>query len=125
MNLNQVTLPATNLAESIGFYERLGLRLIVRNETYARFELPDGDATLSLYLVEGPANNSAAIHVCFECDDLDDRFHALVAQGVAFDSAPQDQPWLWREAWLHDPAGNEICLYRAGDNRKYPPWRIG
>jgi hydroxymethylpyrimidine/phosphomethylpyrimidine kinase len=34
------------------------------------------------------------------------------------------QRWLWREAWLRDPAGNSICLYHAGDNRRFPPWRI-
>jgi hydroxymethylpyrimidine/phosphomethylpyrimidine kinase len=35
-----------------------------------------------------------------------------------------DQRWLWREAWLKDPAGNEICIYHAGENRRLPPWRI-
>jgi hypothetical protein len=38
---------------------------------------------------------------------------------------PADRSWLWREAILIDPAGNRICLYRAGENRKYPPWRTG
>jgi hydroxymethylpyrimidine/phosphomethylpyrimidine kinase len=33
-------------------------------------------------------------------------------------------PWLWREARLRDPSGNEICLYHAGANRRFPPWRI-
>ena len=37
---------------------------------------------------------------------------------------PRDQPWLWREAYLRDPAGNLICLYHAGENRRNPPWRI-
>jgi hypothetical protein len=23
------------------------------------------------------------------------------------------------------PTGNGPCLYRAGDNRRYPPWRVG
>ena len=49
MNLNQVTLPALELAPAIAFYRRLGLRLIVEDlPHYARFECPDGESTLSL-----------------------------------------------------------------------------
>jgi len=25
---------------------------------------------------------------------------------------------------LSDPAGNTICLYQAGEMRRFPPWRI-
>jgi predicted enzyme related to lactoylglutathione lyase len=62
--------------------------------------------------------------VYFECDDLDARVRELAARGIRIDAQPQDQPWLWREAYLRDPAGNRICLYHAGKNRKNPPWRI-
>jgi hypothetical protein len=41
-----------------------------------------------------------------------------------FDSGPEDQSWLWREAWLRDPAGNRLYLFFAGENRRFPPWRI-
>ena len=126
MNLNQVTVPAFDLAASIAFYETLGLRLIVRSETYARFECPDGDATFSLAKRETPVPaDSEGVHVYFECEDLDARVAALKARGLAFDQDPQDMRWLWREAWLPDPAGNLICLYHAGKNRKTPPWRTG
>jgi hydroxymethylpyrimidine/phosphomethylpyrimidine kinase len=27
-------------------------------------------------------------------------------------------------AWLRDPAGNQLCLFRAGENRRNPPWRL-
>lgn len=124
MRLNQVTVPTRDLERSVAFYQTLGLKLIVRNDHYARFELPDGDATLSLELthdVQGAANGP---HVYFECDDLDARVAALKAQGIAFDSDPADQRWLWREAWLTDPAGVKLCLYYAGDNRRNPPWRL-
>ncbi|HKP24250.1 MAG TPA: VOC family protein [Dongiaceae bacterium] len=126
MNLNQVTAPAHDLAASIAFYEMLGLKLIVRADHYARFECPDGDATFSLALRDTPSlPDREGIHVYFECDDLDERVAALKKHGVGFESDPVDQRWLWREAWLTDPAGNLICLYRAGQNRKQPPWRIG
>ena len=44
--------------------------------------------------------------------------------GVTFDQLPTDQPWLWREARLTDPSGNAVCLYQAGENRRFPPWRL-
>lgn len=124
MNLNQVTVPADDMAASVAFYEALGLILIVRADHYARFECPDGDATFSLALREVPPPAGEGIHVYFECDDLDHRVAALKRRGIAFASDPAEQPWLWREARLFDPAGNEICLYWAGKNRKDPPWRI-
>jgi catechol 2,3-dioxygenase-like lactoylglutathione lyase family enzyme len=125
VNLNQVTLPAVNIAESKRFYQLLGLRLIVDAPDYARFEFPDGDSTLSISLSEGPsASGSESVHVYFECDDLDDRIAELQARGVAFEEGPEDKRWLWREAWLKDPSDNLICLYNAGLNRKNPPWRV-
>jgi catechol 2,3-dioxygenase-like lactoylglutathione lyase family enzyme len=70
MNLNQVTLPSTDIARGTSFYRRLGFTLIVNNPpTYVRFECPEGGATFSLHLVEevpGPG-----VMVYFECGDLD------------------------------------------------------
>lgn len=124
MRLNQVTVPALDLARSIAFYELLGLRLIVRDGHYARFELPEGDSTFSLHLSPAPAGPNAPT-IYFECDDLDGVHRSLAGKGVSFDLPPTDQPWLWREAHLRDPAGNALILYRAGTNRTHPPWRIG
>jgi hydroxymethylpyrimidine/phosphomethylpyrimidine kinase len=36
----------------------------------------------------------------------------------------EDKRWLWREAWLEDSAGNKVCLYFTGQNRRFPPWRL-
>ena len=47
------------------------------------------------------------------------------SKGIVFDGGPEDKSWRWREAWLSDPAGNRLCLYFAGDIRRFPPWRIG
>ncbi|MBX3431622.1 MAG: VOC family protein [Hyphomonadaceae bacterium] len=126
MRLNQVTAPATDLEASIAFYERLGLRLIVKSPHYARFESPDGEATFSLHIAEGPIPRENAPHIYFEVADaeLDTEVARLKAAGVSFEREPVMQTWLWREAWLRDPAGNAICLYHAGDNRRFPPWRI-
>jgi len=125
MNLNQVSLPAHDIARSIMFYETLGLKLIVRSDDYARFELPQGDATLSLYLTKADPSHAPAIHIYLECADVDQRVRELRAHGVEFSGEATDQVWLWCEAWLNDPARNEICLYHVGANRKNPPSRIG
>ncbi len=50
MDLNQITVPVADVEESIDFYEKLGLKLIVKAlPDYARFECPEGDATFSLH----------------------------------------------------------------------------
>lgn len=123
MQLNQVTLATIDLPKAVDFYSRLGLKQIVASEHYARFELPDGDATLSLHVVDTLALSQTVIYL--ECERLDDKVRELQAAGVRFDSQPEDQRWLWREARLRDPDGNRLCLYHAGENRKRPPWRIG
>lgn len=40
MRLNQVTMPRTNVAESVEFYTKLGLIQIVASDHYARFVCP-------------------------------------------------------------------------------------
>ena len=75
MNLNQVTLPASDMAESTAFYRRMGFLQIVDTPHYARFESIDGDATFSLSLEDGVAG--AAV-IYFEHEDLDE----LVAAGL-------------------------------------------
>jgi hypothetical protein len=55
---------------------------------------------------------------------VDFEVRRLRLAGVHIDQEPQKQRWLWYESWLRDPAGNAVCLYRAGQNRRYPPWRV-
>ncbi|QIG81609.1 bifunctional hydroxymethylpyrimidine kinase/phosphomethylpyrimidine kinase [Stakelama tenebrarum] len=119
--LNQVTVPATDFAASERFYRLLGLRQIVRAQPrYARFET-EGGATFSIEAAEEIDGRPV---VYFECGDIDMTVSYLKAQGLAFDTAPTDQRWGWREARLTDPSGNAVCLYQAGEMRRFPPWRI-
>ena len=121
MNLNQVTLPVSDVERSAAFYRLMGFTQIVDAPHYARFECPDGDATFSLHSAEG---GGTGVVVYFECDDLDERVAELEERGFEFRQPPRDESWLWREARLLDPDGNELCLYRAGENRRFPPWRV-
>ncbi|MFN3726549.1 MAG: bifunctional hydroxymethylpyrimidine kinase/phosphomethylpyrimidine kinase [Allosphingosinicella sp.] len=119
--LNQITLPCSDFEATRDFYRTLGLTLIVENAPdYARFEAPGG-ATLSISRSD-EAPSGATIY--FECDDLDEEVQRLSREGLGFEHGPMNQPWLWREARLLDPSGNVVCLYRAGEARRYPPWRI-
>ncbi len=124
MNLNQVTVPSLDLEQSIPFYEKLGLELIVRSlPHYARFVCPDGNATFSLHQVaQLPAGEG--VWVYFECDELDAYVAKLAGRGIILEEMPVDQPWLWREARLKDPDGNQLILFHAGKNRLDPPWRL-
>jgi predicted enzyme related to lactoylglutathione lyase len=122
MRLNQVTVTLPDLESGWQFYRALGLVPIVdARPRYARFQCPDGDSSFSLHLGEAGGGGTT---VYFECDDLDKRVAALQAAGISIASGPEDKPWLWREAELFDPGGNRVLLYRAGENRLNPPWRL-
>ncbi|MBN8553574.1 MAG: hypothetical protein J0L52_11860 [Caulobacterales bacterium] len=54
MNLNQVTVEASDIGRAVDFYTRLGLELIVLSDHYARLLCPGG-ATFSVHLSEAPA----------------------------------------------------------------------
>jgi catechol 2,3-dioxygenase-like lactoylglutathione lyase family enzyme len=124
MQLNQVTVPALDIEKSIDFYRGLGLHLIVKAlPHYARFECADGGSTFSLHQVDSVASDSGVV-VYFECADLDVKVQGLQEQGYVFSQLPKDERWLWHEARLTDPSNNLICLYWAGENRRFPPWRL-
>ena len=124
MRLNHVTLLVSDVEASVDFYRRLGLTQIVANyPDYARFVLPEGDATLSVYRVgRSPSDPSVNLH--FEVDDVGATVRELERAGFEFACPPVDQPFLWREAILVDPDGHRIFIYHAGENRLNPPWRI-
>jgi hydroxymethylpyrimidine/phosphomethylpyrimidine kinase len=121
-SLNHVTVGCRDYAASVNFYQALGLSLIVDSPSkgYARFEAPNGVA-FSIYQHDDIATSTI---IYFESKRLDAWVTELVSQGYAFEQLPQDESWGWREARLLDPAGNIVCLYKAGENRRYPAWRI-
>ncbi|MFK7732214.1 MAG: VOC family protein [Pseudomonadales bacterium] len=122
MNLNQVTLPVSNMTEACEFYLRMGFLQIVDTPHYARFECRDGGSSFSLSLTEELFNNGAIIY--FEHEQLDDWVDQLLAKDFQFEQLPTDMRYNWREAILIDPSGNKIKLYWAGDDRLNPPWRV-
>ncbi|RRQ52292.1 bifunctional hydroxymethylpyrimidine kinase/phosphomethylpyrimidine kinase [Sphingorhabdus wooponensis] len=121
-SLNHVTMGCRDYAASVNFYMALGLQRIVDSPSngYARFEAPNG-VTFSIHQSDDVA---ASTIIYFESKRLDAWVTALASQGFAFEQLPQDESWGWREARLLDPAGNIVCLYKAGENRRYSAWRI-
>lgn len=126
MNLNQVTMASQNIEESVDFYVRLGFEIVVLAPHYARFLCPDGSSSFSVHLVDFHKTSSATV-VYFEFESveaLEQKVSALGSAGLVFSSPVTAQSWLWTEARLNDPSGNEICLYYGGENRLNPPWRF-
>lgn len=121
-SLNQVTVGSRDYAASVDFYCALGLQQIVDSPSngYARFEAPNG-VTLSIHASD---DNTTSTVIYFESKRLDAWVTELSSQGYAFEQMPQDEDWGWREARLLDPSGNMVCLYKAGENRRYPAWRM-
>lgn len=112
-----------NFHESIDYYLKLGLRLIVSDkDRYARFELPSGSATFSILLAEQPKVGDTILY--FEVEDVDATYAKLCDQGIAFDTEPTDQPYRWRTAHFRDPTGHKLALFHAGNDRRFPPWRL-
>lgn len=125
--LNQIIVPAKDYGKSARFYHQLGLKMIVDSpeNRYARFEAANG-VTLSVHGEDDATDGSGAgdVMVYLESGALDAWVAWLMQRGIRFDQMPTDEEWGWREAWLTDPAGNQICLYQAGEYRRFPPWRI-
>ena len=124
MNLNQITVPSLDLNASIEFYSKLGLHLIVEAlPRYARFECPVGRSSFSVHLVE-KLPEGEGIWIYFELEDLYKKVAELLEKGIQMEEMPLDRSWMWREARLKDPDGNQIILFHAGINRLNPPWRV-
>ena len=120
--LNQVTVGASDYSASVAFYKTLGLTQIVDSPDngYARFEAANG-TTFSIYADTATPSQTV---VYFEHFRLGAYCEQLVKAGLTFDQLPKLESWGWTEARLRDPHGNAICLYSAGENRRFPPWRI-
>ena len=124
MNLNQITVPSKDVPKAIEFYKKLGLELIVHtHDRYARFECNVGDVTFSIHHSEDVPKGEGVL-IYFEVKDVAETVSELAKKDIEIDRMPEDKSWLWKEARLKDPDGNQIIIYHAGENRKNPPWRI-
>jgi len=127
IKLNQVTLGAKDMVASVAFYEKLGLTVIVDSAPrYVRFEFPRSDNgepdTLSLHAVDDDwrvLDDGALIYL-----EVDDVAGFLEAADIEPITKPELKSYLWTEADIVDPSGNRIRIFNAGENRRFPPWRV-
>ncbi len=127
LSLNQITLSAFDMAESMAFYQKLGLTLIVDSAPrYVRFEFPEDENghadTLSLHAApEGWEAQNGDPLIYFEVEDV---AKFLAHCGISPEATPEAKSYLWTEADILDPSGNRIRIFNAGQNRRFPPWRV-
>ena len=115
------------MAASVLFYEKLGLKRIVDSAPrYVRFEFPDDgqgtQATLSLHSAQTDFTPTPDVPlIYFEVDDVE---VFLAEKDLKPLTTPEMKSYRWFEADIEDPSGNRIRLFTAGENRRFPPWRI-
>lgn len=124
LDLNQITLPTTQMENTAAFYQLLGCVLIVDSiPRYCRFKAPAGNTTFSLHRSETPPTPPGMV-LYFECENLEEQVALLESKGVVFNEPITDKDWGWTEATTQDPDGHQIILYRAGEYRLNPPWKV-
>src|SRR5262245_2144278 len=119
---NHAMIYTTRLGRALAFYrDALGFRVVDEYPgAYARMRSPRGDTTIALHVLDRGQKMKAAtegLRLYFEVRDLDPFCRWLARKGVKFRQMPRDMPWGWRHAYLRDPDGHEISLYRAGRAR--------
>ena len=83
MILNQITIPSLDVNKATEFYQKLGLHLIVdAKPRYVSFELPDGDATFSIHVVDELPKGDG-ISVYFQEENLDNYVEQLLKKGFS------------------------------------------
>lgn len=105
------TLPVSDMARAIRFYETAGFEVEPYDEGFAFVELSDQSAFyLNLNPVVDPTTNGAGCYIVVQ--DVDGWHDRLVAAGLAV-TAVEDMPWGMHEFTLSDPSGNHIRVGRS------------
>ena len=114
----------TDMARSLAFYRRLGLRIPEDSdrEPHVEATLPGGlriawdtvDTVRSFDASYEPPRGGHRMGVAFLCDDpaeVDRVYAELMADGVEGHLPPFDAFWGQRYATVHDPDGNPVDLF--------------
>ena len=112
----------TALEPAVRFYaEVLGQRCTKRTEHWAQFDC--GSLRLGLYDraamaraldtgVEELGSSPGAVELAFEVDDVDAAWEGALQAGAQGWRPPVDRPWGERTAYLRDPDGGLVELFR-------------
>jgi catechol 2,3-dioxygenase-like lactoylglutathione lyase family enzyme len=109
-SLSHLFVHVRDLPEARRFYvDRLGLELLVEEPGYIRIGGGDG---FHIGMEEVPDEVGAAgVEIVVAVADVDEDYARLRAEGVEFESEPQDMPWGARHAWLRDPSGYRLSIF--------------
>jgi catechol 2,3-dioxygenase-like lactoylglutathione lyase family enzyme len=119
-----IGLVVDDMARSLAFYRRLGLRIPAEADSQPHVELTlDGGTTLAWDTVEvirsfdpgwTPPTGSPRTGLAFRCaepSEVDKVYADLVGAGYTGHLPPWDAFWGQRYASVHDPDGNSIDLF--------------
>lgn len=125
LQFNHAMLYVSDAERALRFYrDLLGFKVVSAMDGYARVRAPRGSATIGLHEYghgQNRARRGAMGHrLYFEVADLDAFCARLKQRGVKFEQMPEDMPWGWRHAYLDDPDGHPLSLYKAGAKRLKP-----
>jgi len=119
IEFNHAMIYTGDLRRSLEFYKDiLGLDLLeTYPDVYARLRSPSATGTIALHSIEAGQRMDPlveGVRLYFEVKRLEAFCKAIESKGVKLDQKPRKMSWGWTHAYLHDPDGHEISLYRAG-----------
>ena len=125
LTFNHAMIYTADVTRALAFYrDALGFRVVDEYPGgYARLVSPGSNTTIALHLLDPGMQFDArleGLRLYFEVKDLSRFCERIAARGVVFDQLPQAMPWGWDHAYLRDPDGHQISLYRAGAARLKP-----
>ncbi|MBK8900301.1 MAG: VOC family protein [Anaerolineaceae bacterium] len=138
LTIAKISIIATRFAETLAFYQRLGLDIpVVIGEPSETRHAPaqngetdfavDNDALARLYTAEWrgphPGHSVLLTAQCASRSDVDTLYHEIVGAGYVAIQPPYDAFWGARFAIVADPEGNPVGLESPADAayRLWPP----
>lgn len=117
MRMSHLLVYVMDVSRSLEFFEgQLGFESVeVGLPDYATVVDPEGETTICIHRgsSERPAPGKDGAWLYIELEDLDTVCKELARRGVEFEQMPRDMPWGWRHAYLRDPDGQVLSLYRT------------
>ena len=103
-----VSLPVSNVAASVAFYQSLGFTVEQQHDVFALLRYGTGTIGLLRASLDGWAPTlRKSVHIELTTDDLDQLYADLSAQGIMFYAPPRDRQWE-RVMSAADPDGYTV-----------------
>lgn len=124
LDFHHALLYVDDLERSLAFYKRLGLDVVASGADYVRLRFPGGHGTIAIHEGRLPDEEPGAmpvpptgVRLYFEAADVEAVCDELRSQGIELLRPPETMPWGWVHAYLRDPDGHELSVFRAGADR--------